>query len=97
METAAGIGALPYKFSVETVELHEMAFSRFALLVHLACAIEIRCVVLYAADDGAVAVVEVLHMPHGAHRVQVYADDVAVVVAEITIVAIHAEACFNTR
>ena len=35
-------------------------------------------------------------MPHRAHRVEVDADDVAVVVAEVTVVAIHAETILHS-
>ena len=84
--------ALPDDLARQGLQLQEAALAVRALLVHLAGGVEVGDSVLHAAYDGAVAVVEVLHVPHGMHGVQVDAYDVAVIISKETVVAVDADA-----
>ena len=85
----------PNGFARQTVELDEPGHARGALAVHFASGVEVRHAVRDLAHDRSVDVVVHVIMPDGSQRVEVDAEQVTVIVAEIAVIAIDDQRVFR--
>ena len=86
----------PHGLSGEAVEFDKMADALCALLVNLASAVDKGNAVLNLANDAAIDVVVVVVVPHRSHGAEVDADNIAMIIAEESVVAVHAEAVLHS-
>ena len=85
----------PRHLAVQAVEFGNVAHARIALAVNLASRIYERHPIFLLAHNGGINIVVIVVIPHRLHIVEVDAEDIAVVVTEITIVFIHAHTRFH--